>query len=108
MLTRRQLILRTALAAPLLTVANSLFAQGAAKLVAETDPVAQALKYNRDATKAPRTDKPGSPAKDQHCGNCVLYTKTGKVEGKEAGKCSMIAGGMVTSAGWCSGWAKKA
>ncbi|MEI8025319.1 MAG: high-potential iron-sulfur protein [Pseudomonadota bacterium] len=108
MLTRRQLILRTALAAPLLTVANSLFAQGAAKLVAETDPVAQALKYNRDATKAPRADKPGTPAKDQHCGNCALYTKVGKVEGKEAGKCSMITGGLVTSAGWCTGWAKKA
>jgi hypothetical protein len=108
MLTRRQLILRTALAAPLLTVAHSLFAQGAPKLVLETDVLAKALKYNRDATKSQRTDKSGTAAKDQICGNCALYTKVGKVEGKEAGKCSMIPGGLVTSAGWCTGWAKKA
>jgi hypothetical protein len=108
MLTRRQLILRTALVAPLLTVANSLFAQGAQKLVPDSDPVAKALKYNHDASKSQRTDKMGVVGKDQNCGNCVLYTKVGKVEGKEAGKCTMIAGGMVASAGWCTAWAKKA
>lgn len=108
MLTRRQLLVSAALAAPMLSMANKVFAAGAQKLVPATDPVATALKYNADATKAPRTDKGGVAAKDQRCDNCALYSKVGKVDGKEAGKCTMIAGGLVEAKGWCTGWAKKA
>ena len=108
MLTRRQLLMSAALAAPMLTLANKIFAAGSQKLVAATDPVATALKYAADGTKAPRVDKAGVAAKDQWCDNCAIFTKVGKVEGKEAGKCSMIAGGLVTAKGWCTGWSKKA
>ncbi len=108
MLTRRDLLIRAALTAPILTFTGKLLANAQEKLVTDADPVAKALKYVSDATKATRVDKLGVPGNKQTCANCAMYTKGAKVEGKEAGKCSMIPGGPVTAAGWCTGWAKKA
>ncbi len=82
----------------------------AAKLVdAATDPVAKALKYVADASKAPerKTAKQGTAPDKQFCDNCSLYTKQADVGGKAAGKCTMIQGGLVEAKGWCTSWAKK-
>ena len=85
---------------------------GDEKLVkGDADPVAKALKYTADASKAAeRKDaRSGVAAKDQTCSNCALYTKAGKLKsGGEAGKCTMIQGGLVKSGGWCTSWSKKA
>jgi hypothetical protein len=108
MITRRDLLIRTALTAPILTFAGKVLADTHEKLVTDADPVAKALKYVEDATKATRPDKMGVPGKKQTCANCSMFTKGKKIDGKEAGKCTMIAGGQVTAAGWCTGWAKKA
>ena len=80
------------------------------KLIAETDPVASALKYKHDASKAKERNKErmGIAADKQNCANCMLYTKKGEIDGKEVGKCTMLAAGMVTATGWCNSWSKKA
>ena len=82
------------------------------KLVDEKDPVATALKFVHDGSKADakaRVDKMGVVGKNQTCGNCALYTKEGKIGKDEVGKCGMLAGkGVVKTGGWCSGWGKKA
>lgn len=83
-------------------------AAGGLKLVPETDATAKALKYVADATKGKREKRGTTEGKDQNCGNCQLYTKQGTVDGKEAGKCLMITGGLVTASGWCGSWVKKA
>lgn len=76
----------------------------------KTDPVAKALKYNPDATKAPErtVEKQGVKPDQQSCSNCALFTKQPNVDGKEAGKCTMIQAGLVSPHGWCMSWAKKA
>lgn len=82
----------------------------AAKLVdAATDPVAKALKYVADATKAPdrKAAKQGVAADKQFCDNCSLYIKQPDLAGKAVGKCTMIQGGLVEAKGWCASWAKK-
>jgi hypothetical protein len=120
--TRRDLILKasTLLPAGLALLATSRVfaadkpaaakpaAAGTAKLVAETDPTAKALKYVHDATKAKREKRGVTEGKDQNCSNCQLYTMPTKIDGKDAGKCLMIQGGLVAAAGWCASWAKKA
>ena len=68
--------------------------------VSETDPQAAALKYKKDATKAPERKDPNAT-----CANCSLYT--GKA-GAATGPCTLFAGKLVTAKGWCSAWAKKA
>jgi hypothetical protein len=68
--------------------------------VKETDPIAVALTYKMDATKAAnRQDKTAL------CSNCNLYTgKPGDAEGP----CTIFGGKLVTAKGWCTGWTKKA
>lgn len=69
----------------------------------EDDPTAKALHYHLDATKAPRTDKPGTPAKDQFCHNCQFVQAT-------SGKwrpCQIFPGKSVDENGWCASWIHK-
>ncbi len=72
----------------------------AADMVAETDPMAAALGYKADATKADkRTDTTAL------CSNCTHYT--GK-PGEASGPCALFQGKLVSANGWCSAWLKKA
>jgi hypothetical protein len=69
------------------------------------NPIAKAIKYVHDATKAKRADKMGVAAKDQLCSNCALYKPADKkIDKKDVGNCSMIAGHYVAAAGWCASW----
>lgn len=99
-----------AVPAGLAAFAQSGMAAVTGKLVELKDPVASALKYTHDATKAPerKAARQGVEAKDQTCANCALYTKQGDLDGQEVGKCTMIQTGLVTAKGWCNSWAKKA
>ena len=115
--SRRNLLLKAAALIPAgiaVAASSKLLAQAGGakpaelKLVPETDATAKALKYVGDATKAKREKRGVTEGKDQTCKNCQLYTKQGEIGGKEVGKCLMIQGGMVTAAGWCGSWAKKA
>lgn len=68
--------------------------------VSESDPMATALGYKTDATKAGnRKDNTAV------CSNCSLYS--GK-PGAADGPCSVFGGKLVDAKGWCSAWAKKA
>ena len=99
---RRRFIKLTALGLAAAPFANTLLSgvARAADPIAETDPLAAAMKYKADATKAPeRTDATA------HCANCALYT--GK-EGEATGPCSIFQGKLVNANGWCTAWAKKA
>lgn len=70
----------------------------------EDDPTAKALHYHHDATAAPRTDKPGAPAKDQFCHNCQFIKATSGAWRP----CQIFPGKDVNENGWCSSWTKKA
>lgn len=72
---------RTALAAPLLSVAA---------------PEARAVRYTEDARQA-KDAQPGST-----CGNCALYQGA---SGSAQGPCQLFKGTDVKAAGWCSSWA---
>ena len=100
--SRRRFIKLTAIGLAAAPFANALLTgtAGAAEAVSEADPLATAMKYKADATKA-------AERKDatQTCANCALYT--GKA-GDASGPCSIFQGKLVTAQGWCSAWAKKA
>jgi len=101
---RRRIIKLTALglAGPSLGIAltSRLASAADAVEISETDPQAAALKYKKDATKAPeRKDATAT------CGNCSLYT--GKA-GAATGPCTLFQGKLVSAKGWCSAWVKKA
>ena len=68
-----------------------------------TDPTAKALKYASDATKAPRVDKAGTPAANQHCSNCQFILAA---EG-DWRPCSLFPGKAVAANGWCASWTLK-
>ena len=71
----------------------------AVEAVSESDPIAIALTYKIDATKASnRKEKPAV------CDNCTLYS--GK-PGAADGPCSVFGGKLVNAKGWCTGWVKK-
>lgn len=117
-LSRRQVCQRLAATAPaavLLAITVPVFGQKAKesasrpdlKLVPDSDPTAKALGYVPEASQGKREKKGAVEGKDQHCGNCQMYVKQGDVSGKEVGKCLMIMGGAVYSAGWCKSWVKK-
>ena len=99
---RRRFIKLTALGLAAAPFANVLLSGTAhsAETIAETDPLAAAMKYKADATKAPeRTDATAT------CANCALYT--GK-EGEATGPCTIFQNKLVSANGWCTAWAKKA
>ncbi len=79
-------------------------ARAQAKPLDEKDPMAAALGYVADATKADAKKFPQHTA-SQNCANCALYQ--GKA-GDAAGLCPLFAGKQVAAKGWCSAWAKKA
>jgi hypothetical protein len=101
---RRRMIKLTALglAGPALGIALTRGVASAADAaeVSETDPQAAALKYKKDATKAPERKDANAV-----CGTCALYS--GKA-GAATGPCTLFAGKQVAAKGWCSAWAKKA
>lgn len=80
-----------------------------------TDPTAQALKYNPDATQAGRFTvnesgeklavRPGAPAEEQFCHNCNFAT-TDAGEGWKV--CTLFPGKKVAADGWCTSWTAKA
>ena len=67
--------------------------------VSESDPMASALGYKADATKAGNRKESTAV-----CGNCNLYS--GKA-GAADGPCSIFAGKLVNAKGWCTAWVKK-
>ena len=67
-------------------------------LVTDSDPIAKALKYVSDASKATGA-KPGSK-----CANCSNYQGGA---GSPQGGCLLFPGKAVKSAGWCSSWTAK-
>ena len=100
---RRRIIKLTALglAAPALGVAlSSGVASAADAEVSETDPQAAALKYKKDATKAPERKDASA-----RCANCSL--DTGKA-GAATGPSTLFAGKAVAAKGWCTARVKKA
>jgi hypothetical protein len=86
-------------ATPLAGALVSQTAQAAPVPVQESDPMATALGYKVDATKATaRKDATAS------CANCNLYS--GKA-GAADGPCTLFQGNLVSAKGWCTAWAKK-
>jgi hypothetical protein len=71
------------------------------KLIDEQkDYSAKALGFAHDGSKTKRTDP------KENCGNCKQYKKASVVDGVEAGKCSLLAKGLVKSTGWCRSYLK--
>ena len=99
--SRRQLLRRVALGVAFIPIAGVAVptALGAdLPLVTADDPIAKALKYVNDASKA--TDaKPGSK-----CADCALYK--GAV-GAARGPCLLFPGKAVRATGWCRSWTAK-
>jgi hypothetical protein len=95
--TRRALLQRALIASALVPVAGFLVstaAYGESPALDSSDPTAKALGY------VPKSAKP-----DANCANCSLFqAKAGDV----MGSCTIFPGKSVASAGWCSGWVKKA
>lgn len=85
-------------------------AAGALPDLAETDPLANALKYKADAAKAgpERADKKAT------CANCAKFNKCSPADAsckpvaKNAPKapCELFAGKSVNAKGWCMSWTK--
>jgi High potential iron-sulfur protein len=95
--TRRALVQRGLIASALVPVAGffvSTAAYGESPALDSSDPTAKALGY------VPKSAKP-----DANCANCSLFQ--GKA-GDAMGPCTIFPGKSVASAGWCSGWVKKA
>ena len=78
----------------------------AADKVPASDPTAIALKYVEDATTAARVEKMGVAPDQQSCSSCNFYTAASEADGYAP--CTIFAGRLVASAGWCSGWTPKA
>lgn len=76
-------------------------AGGAMPMVDPNDSVAKAVKYVEDNKKSP-------DAKGNKCAGCGFYAKKEMRNGKEVGTCTIFAGKLVYSEGWCASWNKKA
>jgi hypothetical protein len=95
--TRRALVQRGLIATALVPIAGffvSTAAYGESPALESSDPTAKALGY------VPKSAKP-----DANCANCSLFQAKA---GDATGPCTIFPGKSVASAGWCSGWAKKA
>jgi len=87
------------------------YAQGELKALSADDPMAKALGYITDSSKADPAElaKKGQPdASKQNCSTCVLFKDGGKsisgVDG-QFGTCALFQSGLVNSKGWCKSWA---
>ncbi len=99
--SRRRFIKLTAIGLAAAPFANALLSgtAAAADPISENDPLASAMKYKADATKAAeRKDTTAT------CSSCALYS--GKA-GDATGPCSIFQGKLVSANGWCTAWAKK-
>lgn len=98
MLPRRVLLRACVVGVPfssLLVTTASGDAPAELPLLSESDPLATAVEYAEDASRA-RNAKPG-----QTCLSCSAYTGKG---GAAQGPCTLFPGKAVKAAGWCSGW----
>jgi hypothetical protein len=94
--SRRQLLKRIAVAVSVGTVMTTpARAAEELPLIAESDPVAKAVKYVEDAAKV-------KEAEGNRCDTCSLYA--GK-DGAAQGPCQIFKGKAVKAAGWCASWA---
>jgi hypothetical protein len=93
--SRRHLLRKIALAASVGTLTSVAVRAAEDPLIAESDPVAKAVKYVEDATKV-------KEAEGNRCDTCSLYT--GK-DGATQGGCQIFKGKQVKAAGWCASWA---
>lgn len=79
--------------------------------VAEGKGMAASLNYADDHSKVKdaklKVERQGVPFDKQFCNGCLLYTKVGDKDGKEAGKCTLFQGQLVAGKGFCTSWAKK-
>jgi len=117
--SRRTFVRNSALAATVFPILKTLAdgslaqAQAAAAPVDEASPMAKALGYVADYTKADTTRFPQAKdavAKGSICGKCALYVQGGqKIAGKDGvyGKCSLFTTGLVNEAGWCISYVAK-
>ena len=117
-LKRRDFLARGAAAIALFPILASAprdaFGQDSAtKAVDPSTPLAQALGYVHDATKADIAKFPkrsGADGQKQFCHNCALFQNGGtKLAGHEGqwGKCGLFADGLVNANGWCNSWVLK-
>jgi hypothetical protein len=93
--SRRYLLRKIALAVSVGTLASIKVHAAEDPLIAESDPVAKAVKYVEDATKV-------KEAEGNRCDTCSLYV--GK-DGAPQGGCQIFKGKQVKAAGWCASWA---
>ncbi len=100
-LTRRNVLIASAVAGPAALLAGNLIA--AENRLSPDDAQAKALGYVEDAAAV---DTAAWPRKqpDQNCANCALYQ--GEADGW--GACSIFPGKVVAGPGWCNVWAPKA
>jgi len=69
----------------------------------ESDPIAIALGYKKDANAVDPAKYPkraGDAGAKQFCSNCALYS----AGADGLGGCTAIPGKQVAGAGWCNAW----
>lgn len=93
--SRRRLLKKLALAASVSTLASLQARADELPLIAESDPVAKAVKYVEDT-------KTVKEAEGNRCDTCSLYA--GK-DGAPQGPCQIFKGKSVKAGGWCTAWA---
>lgn len=101
----RRSVLKGAIAAlaAIPVVSVSLRAEAAAAAIDPNDAQAKSLGYVADTTKVDATANPMHKP-EQKCSNCMQF------QGKAAdatGPCTIFAGKLVSSNGWCKVWTKK-
>ncbi|MCD8516176.1 MAG: high-potential iron-sulfur protein [Burkholderiaceae bacterium] len=98
--TRRQFMAVSAVSVASLVTAKVAYAQ---PMLGEGEPQAVALGYKENAADVDKA-KFAKYQDGQRCDNCQLYT----AKDDKAGACSVFPGKLVTAAGWCNLWVKKA
>ncbi len=78
-------------------------AEPAAPILQETDAIAVALGYKKDASAVDVVKYPkraGAAGASQFCSNCRLYS----AQADGLGGCSAIPNKLVAGKGWCNAW----
>ncbi|MGK5085582.1 high-potential iron-sulfur protein [Bdellovibrionota bacterium FG-1] len=81
-------------------------AASAKPLVAETDAVAQALGYHKDAKKVDSKKWPnhaGPEGAKKNCSTCMFFTAIDKTQGN----CQIFPNNTVLAKSWCNSWQPK-
>lgn len=76
--------------------------------VSEDEPLAQAMGYVADASRADTAKFPkraGDAGAKQFCDNCALFAGEA---GAEFAPCSIFQNRLVAGRGWCNAWVAKA